>query len=287
MFKQIAITLEMIKFQHTLFALPFAFLAAFTAANGIPDWRVAGWIVVAMVGARSAAMAFNRLVDAPIDAANPRTAGRALPAGQVTPLFVWMFTFVSVALFLLACWRLNRLALLLAPVALLIVLGYSFTKRFTPLSHLFLGLALAIAPVGAGVAIEGRIDVRLLPLAAAVLFWTAGFDILYSLQDVDFDRERGLFSIPSRVGPQRALTIARLFHLATLLCLVSFGLIAHFGALYWIGVIAACTLLAWQHSIVSPTDLSRINAAFFTANGILSIALFVFGACDILLRAKR
>jgi len=285
--KKVAVTLEMIKFQHTLFALPFAFLAAFTAANGVPDWRVAGWIILAMIGARSAAMAFNRLVDAPIDADNPRTSSRALPAGLVTPAFVWLFTLGSVALFLFACWQLNRLALILAPVALLIVLGYSFTKRFTPLSHLFLGLALAIAPVGAGVAIEGKIDLRLLPLAAAVLLWTAGFDILYSMQDADFDRQRGLHSIPSRIGPQKALVIARLFHLLTILCLAGFGFVGHFSTFYWIGVAAAVALLIWQHSIVSPTDLSRINAAFFTANGVLSIVLFAFGACDILLRGRR
>ena len=274
----------MIKFQHTIFALPFAFLAAFTVARGVPQGRVVLWILVAMAGARSAAMAFNRLIDAQIDAENPRTRNRALPAGLVTKGFVAGFTVLSAAVFVLAAWQLNPLALSLSPLALAVVLGYSLTKRFTSMAHLVLGLSLAIAPIGAAIAVEGRWNWSIVPLAAGVMLWTAGFDILYSMQDVDFDRGAGLFSIPSRLGPRAALLLARLFHLATLGMFVWFGLELGFGALYWAGVAAAAGLLLWQHSIVSTDDLSRIDAAFFTANGVLSIVLFVAGACDILLR---
>ncbi|HVT43681.1 MAG TPA: UbiA-like polyprenyltransferase [Thermoanaerobaculia bacterium] len=286
MFRAVAVTLEMIKFQHTVFALPFAFLGAFTAAGGVPEARTILWILVAMVGARSAAMAFNRLADERIDAANPRTQSRALPAGLVSRSFVAAFTIASIALFLLAASMLNRLAFLLAPLALVIILGYSLTKRFTSLSHLILGLALAIAPAGAAIAVSGHFDPRILPLALAVLFWTAGFDVLYSLQDVAFDHAMRLHSIPAAIGPHRALLVARLFHLMTIASLALFGIAAGFGWLYFAGVAAAAALLVWQHSIVSADDLSRIDAAFFTANGILSIVLFVFGACDILIRSS-
>jgi 4-hydroxybenzoate polyprenyltransferase len=282
--RQVAITLEMIKFQHTVFALPFALLAGFASAGGLPELRVLGWILVAMAAARSAAMAFNRLVDEKIDAENPRTATRALPAGHVSRGFVAIFTVVSAATFVLAAWMLNPLAFYLSFPTLVVLLGYSFTKRFTALSHVVLGLALGIAPVGASIAVLGAIDPRVFPLAAAVLLWTAGFDILYSMQDVDFDQEKGLFSIPSRVGRVKAFRLARALHLATLAGLVAFGLLFGFGWLYWFGVAAAAGLLVWQHSIVSPNDISRIDAAFFTANGALSIALFLFGAADLMLR---
>jgi 4-hydroxybenzoate polyprenyltransferase len=285
MLRPVIVTLEMIKIQHTLFALPFAFLAAFTAAKAMPEGRTVFWIVIAMVGARSAAMAFNRLVDARIDAKNPRTAGRALPAGLVNRGFVIVFTIVSAALLVFAAWQLNPLALALSPLALLVILGYSFTKRFTSLSHLFLGLALAVAPIGAAVAVEARIDPRMWILAAAVLTWTAGFDILYSLQDLEFDREEGLYSIPSRIGASSGLVVSRVLHAATVGLLAAFGLAYGFGLLYWTGLAAGIGLLLWQHSIVRPGDLSRLNAAFFTANGVLAIVLFVFGACDILIRA--
>lgn len=284
MLRQVALTLEMIKFQHTVFALPFALLAAFASANGIPELRVLGWILVAMAGARSAAMAFNRLVDEKIDAENPRTASRALPAGLVSRAFVAIFTVISSAVFVLATWMLNQLAFFLALPTLAVLLGYSFTKRFTALSHVVLGLALGIAPIGASIAVIGSIDPRVFPLAAAVLLWTAGFDILYSMQDVDFDREKGLFSIPSRIGRRNAFRLARTLHILTLAGLGAFGILFGFGWLYWIGVVAATGLLLWQHSIISPEDISRIDAAFFTANGTLSIALFLFGAADLLLR---
>lgn len=272
----------MIKIQHTIFALPFAFLAAVAAAWGIPDWRTMIWILVAMVGARSAAMAFNRLVDAEIDSRNPRTRGRALPAGLVSRRFVTLFAIASSGLLLVAAWNLNRLAFLLAPVALAIILGYSYTKRFTSWSHLVLGLALAVAPVGAAIAVTGRFEHEIWFLAGAVLCWTAGFDILYSMQDVEFDRSEGLHSLPSRLGVGRALALSRLLHTATVVLLVAFGIAGEFGWIYYAGVGAAAALLIWQQSLVSSDDLSRIDTAFFTANGILSIVVFVAGACDIL-----
>lgn len=284
MLKPLTVTLEMIKFQHTVFALPFAFLGALTAARGIPPLRTILWILVAMFAARSAAMAFNRLVDAKIDAENPRTKMRALPAGLVTTQFVVLFTAASIALFLFAAWQLNRLAFLLAPVALLVVLGYSFTKRFTWLAHLVLGLSLSIAPIGAAIAVEGRWNWRIVPLSVAVICWTAGFDILYSLQDREFDVKAGLQSVPAKFGPVGAIWFSRALHVATIAALVAFGLLNGFGAIYFGGVAVAIALLVWQHSIVAPDDLSRIDAAFFTANGILSIFLFAAGACDILIR---
>jgi len=283
---RVAITLEMIKFQHTVFALPFALLSAFAVAGGIPPAMKLVWILVAMVGARSAAMAFNRLVDAPIDAANPRTATRALPAGLVSRSFVTLFTLVSIALFVFACWKLNRLALILAGPTLVVLLGYSFTKRFTSMSHLVLGLALGIAPIGAAVAIEGVFNPKVLPLSAAVMLWTAGFDILYSMQDVDFDKSTGLFSLPSRLGGPRAFLLARVFHVLALGGFIAFGWLFGFGAIYWVGIAAAAALLLWQHSIVSPRDISRIDAAFFTANGILAGVLFLCGAIDLILRGR-
>lgn len=283
---RVAITLEMIKFQHTVFALPFALLAAFVVAGGIPPAIKLAWILVAMVGARSAAMAFNRLVDAPIDAANPRTATRALPAGLVSRGFVAAFTLVSIAVFVFACWKLNQLALILAGPTLVVLLGYSFTKRFTSMSHLVLGLALGIAPIGAAVAIEGVFNLKVLPLTASVMLWTAGFDILYSMQDLEFDRSTGLYSIPSRLGAKRAFILARSFHLLALCGFVAFGWLFGLGAVYWLGIAAAVGLLLWQHSIVSPTDISRIDAAFFTANGILAAVVFLCGAIDVILRGR-
>ncbi len=280
--RQVAITLEMIKFQHTLFALPFALLSAFVYARGVPPWTTLLWIVLAMIGARSAAMAFNRLLDARIDARNPRTATRAIPAGLVSSKFVALFTLSSIALFLGACAALNPLALFLSPVALLIILGYSAMKRFTALSHLVLGLALAIAPAGAAVAVTATLPSSVLPLCAAILVWTAGFDILYSMQDLEFDRSAGLHSIPSRFGVRRAFVIARMLHLLAVVFFAAFGWVNGLGVFYFAGVAAAAGLLLWQHSIISPGDIRRIDAAFFTANGILAVVMFVAGACDIL-----
>ena len=281
---RLAIILEMIKFEHTLFALPFAFLGMLLAAEGWPSWRTVFWIVVAMVGARSAAMGFNRLADRAIDAANPRTASRALPAGLLTPGFVLLFVLASAALLVLAAWRLNPLALALAPLALLILCGYSYTKRFTWASHLLLGLAISGAPLGAWIAVRGDVAPAPFLLAGAVLLWVAGFDVLYALQDLDFDRRAGLFSIPARFGTVPALWLSALFH-ATMLALLALlprvyppGL----GTWYWIGWLGCLALLAYQHWIVRPGDLSRLDAAFFTANGVLAVWLFAATAVDVL-----
>ncbi len=280
---QLKIVLEMIKFEHTLFALPFAFLGMVLAAHGWPAWRTVGWIIVAMVGARSAAMGFNRLADRHIDAHNPRTAGRALPAGLVTPAFVTLFVVAAAALLLVAAWQLNPLSLALAPVALLVLLGYSFTKRFTALSHFVLGLALAGAPLGAWIAVRGDVTAVPLLLAAVVLLWVAGFDVLYALQDQDFDRRRGLHSIPARLGTVGSLWTSALLH-AVMLGLLALlpRLVSGLGTGFWIGFAGCVAMLVYQHAIVRPSDLSRLNAAFFTANGVLSVWLFVATAADVL-----
>ena len=282
--------LEMIKFEHTLFALPFAFMGMMLAAGGWPSWQTVGWIVVAMVGARSAAMGFNRLVDRRIDAENPRTASRALPAGQVSPRWVAGFVAVSAALLVVACWQLNPLTLALSPVALAVVLGYSFTKRFTWASHLVLGLALAIAPVGAWAAVRGTLAGTPFLLAGAVLLWVSGFDVLYALQDLDFDRRRGLYSIPARFGVVGSLWISGLLHgvmlvlLALLPALYAAGGGAPLGWIYGAGWLGCLLLVTYQHWLVRPSDLSRLDAAFFQANGALSVWLFVATAVDLLVR---
>lgn len=281
--------LEMIKFEHTLFALPFAFLGMMLAAGGWPEWATVGWIVVAMIGARSAAMGFNRLVDRRIDAANPRTAGRALPAGKVSPGWVAGFIAFNVALLLFAAWRLNPLTLAFAPVALGVILGYSFTKRFTWASHLVLGLALAGAPVGAWIAVTGSFAVTPFVLAAAVLLWVAGFDVLYALQDLDFDRSSGLHSIPARFGVGGSLWISGALHAAMLAVLgvlpplYAAGGGPSLGWIYGVGWFGCLALLAYQHWIVRPSDLSRLDAAFFQANGALSVWLFAATAVDLLI----
>jgi 4-hydroxybenzoate polyprenyltransferase len=276
--------LEMIKIEHTLFALPFAFLGMLLAARGIPPWRIVLWIVVAMVGARSAAMAFNRLVDRRLDADNPRTATRALPAGLLTPAFVAAFVAVSAALLVFAAWRLNPLAFALSPVALLVIFLYSYTKRFTALCHLVLGLALSGAPLGAWIAVRGDVTAAPLVLAGAVLLWVAGFDVLYALQDVEVDRRQGIFSIPARLGVERALWVSALLHLGTLLLLALLPRLyaPGLGAAYWVGVAGCAVLLCWQHWVVRPGDLSRLNAAFFTANGVLAVWLFAATAVDVI-----
>ncbi len=278
--KNTRLTLEMIKIEHTLFALPFAFLGAVLAANGLPTLRQILWIIVAMVGARSAAMAFNRIADRNIDARNPRTATRALPAGLLSVGFVWAFTLVSAAVFLFAAAMLNRLTLLLAPVALASVLLYSFTKRWTQFSHLVLGWCLSIAPTGAWIAVRGEIGSAIpLLLSAVVLLWTAGFDVLYACQDYDFDRREGLRSIPARVGIARALWIARTLHAGAFLALVWLYVLTGLGPLAFAGVIATGALLVYQHRLVRADDLGRLNAAFFTTNAFVSVILLVtFGS---------
>jgi len=279
------IVLEMIKFEHTLFALPFAFTAMVLAAGGWPAGRTIGWIAVAMVGARSAAMGFNRLADREIDAANPRTATRALPAGLLTPGFVGAFVAASLALLVVAAWRLNPLCLALSPVAIVVLLGYSYTKRFTWGSHLALGLALSGAPLGAWIAVRGAFAATPFVLAAVVVTWVGGFDVLYALQDERFDRERGLHSVPARFGTVAALWISGALHAATLglLALLPFVYPGGLGTVYWIGWAGCLGLLAVQHSLVRPGDLSRLNAAFFTANGVLAVWLFAATALDLAL----
>jgi len=282
--RNLRITLEMIKWEHSIFVLPFALCGAMLAANGVPSGRVLAWILLAMVSARSAAMAFNRLADASIDAANPRTQTRALPAGTLTQGFVAGFVIVSCLLFVLAASELNRLTLMLAPVALGVVLLYSYTKRFTRWSHLVLGFAMGIAPSAAWIAVRGSLDPRILLLTAAVTFWGAGFDVLYGCQDYDFDRHTGLHSIPRYFGIPTALWIARGFHLAMLLLLVSVIVVFGLGKLAIAGVVVVALLLLYEHSLVAANDLSKLNAAFFTMNGVISVTFFLFLAGDLLWR---
>jgi 4-hydroxybenzoate polyprenyltransferase len=287
--RRLKITLEMIKIEHTLFALPFAFLGATLAAREVPTQPASFWIsklfwiTLAMIGARSAAMTFNRIADREIDAANPRTATRALPAGLLDLRFAFVFAIVSSALFLLAASQLNRMTLILSPIALGSVLLYSYTKRFTALSHLILGWCLAIAPSGAWIAIQGKLTVVPLLLSSSVMLWSAGFDILYACQDYDFDRTAGLYSIPRRFGISNALWIARAVHALMFCVLVVFFINAHLGWLGLAGVTATGALLVYQHSIVKSDDLSRLNAAFFTTNAFVSVILFVTIASDALL----
>jgi 4-hydroxybenzoate polyprenyltransferase len=283
--RSIGTTLEMIKWEHSIFALPFALTAAVLAAGGWPRPAQLLWIVVCMVTARSAAMAFNRWADAALDAANPRTARRAIPAGLLSRSFVGGFTVVMCALFLLAAAQLNRLTLTMAPFALAVVLLYSYTKRFTRWSHLFLGLALGIAPSAAWIAVRGSLDPRILVLTGAVLFWVAGFDIFYACQDAEHDAGCGLNSIPATFGIPRAFLLARLMHLAMLGMLVWLVHLFALGAIAVAGIVLVAALLLYEHAIVSPKDLSRIDAAFFTMNGVISIVFFVAVACDVLARS--
>jgi 4-hydroxybenzoate polyprenyltransferase len=284
LFRNLKITLEMIKWEHSIFALPFALCGAMLAAGGIPAWRQLVWIVVAMVSARSAAMAFNRLADASIDASNPRTATRALPVGQLTPAFVSAFVVVSCGIFVVAAWQLNRLTLMLSPVALAVILLYSYTKRFTRWSHLVLGLALGIAPAAAWIAVRGSLDPRILLLTAAVTFWVGGFDVIYACQDYDYDRTHGLHSVPRYLGIKNAMVVARLFHLVMLGLLVSLVVTFGLGKLTIVGVVLVAALLIYEHQLVRHDDLSRLNAAFFTMNGVISVVFFAFLAGDLLLK---
>ena len=278
------VTLEMIKWEHSIFALPFALCGAMLAAGGFPTLHQLLWIVVAMVAARSAAMAFNRWADATIDAANPRTSTRALPAGHLSPSFVVTFVLVSSAVLVLAASQLNRLALLLSPVALAVLLFYSYTKRFTRWSHLVLGFALGIAPSAAWIAVRGALDPRILLLTAAVTFWVGGFDVLYACQDYDFDRQAGLHSLPRYLGIGAALWVARIFHLIMIGFLIGLLMVFALGKLAVAGVAIVVLLLLYEHSLVKPNDLSKLNAAFFTMNGVISVLFFVFVAADLLIR---
>jgi 4-hydroxybenzoate polyprenyltransferase len=286
--KRLRLTLEMIKFEHSVFALPFALTGALLAWRdaGFPRaglWTKLFWIVVAMVSARSVAMAFNRVLDADVDALNPRTKSRHLPAGLLSRGFAWGFISFWSLVFAFAASQLNPLCLLLAPVALSIVMFYSFTKRFTSMSHLVLGFSLGIAPAAAWIAMRGSLDLRILWLTAAVTLWTAGFDIIYSCQDFEFDHEAGLFSLPRRLGIAGALWVSRSLHVGMLLSLLALGASFGLGTFAWIGVAAVGGLLLWEHRLVRAGDLSRIDAAFFTMNGYVSVIFFVFWAFDIFL----
>jgi 4-hydroxybenzoate polyprenyltransferase len=288
LWKKLRLTLEMIKFEHSVFALPFALTGALLALreSGFDSTQLAwklGWIVVSMVAARSAAMAFNRLVDQGIDSRNPRTRMRHLPAGLLTRGFAWAFVLVTAGIFLLAAGELNPLCLRLAPLALGIVLFYSFTKRFTSFSHLVLGFSLGIAPAAAWIAVRGSLDARILWLTAAVTCWTAGFDIIYACQDYEFDSAEALHSIPRALGIPGALRVARALHAAMVISLLALVYSLHLGGLALAGVAAVTALLIYEHSLVKPNDFSRVNAAFFTMNGYVSVLFFLFWTADIFL----
>ncbi len=284
--RRFVLTLEMIKFEHSVFALPFAMTGALLAwrSIGFPLdgmlWKLA-WIVVAMVGARSAAMAFNRVLDAQIDSRNPRTSSRHIPAGLLSTRFAWGFIAASSAVLVLASAMLNPLCLRLSPVALAVVFFYSWTKRFTSLSHLVLGFSLGIAPAAAWIAVTGGLDPAIVWLTAAVTLWTAGFDIIYSCQDFEFDRATGLHSIPARFGIGGALMMARALHVAMIACLTALAVSLDLGVWAWTGIAVTAALLAWEHRLVKADDMSRVDAAFFTMNGWVSLLFFVFWAADV------
>jgi 4-hydroxybenzoate polyprenyltransferase len=277
---RIRTVLEMIKFEHSVFALPFALTGALLAAratrHGWPTWQQLAWIVVAMVAARTAAMTINRIVDLRYDRENPRTRQRALATGAVSVSFAWMLTLIAVAIFFAAAWQLNPLALKLAPLALAILIFYSFTKRFTNWSHLFLGFALGISPAAAWIAITGSLDARMLILCAAVTLWVGGFDVLYACQDIDYDRQAGLYSVPRRFGIGNALIIARLMHVGVVTLLA--WLAASFALPWpaWLGIVVVAALLGYEHSLVRADDLSKLDAAFFTMNGYISMSFLLF-----------
>jgi 4-hydroxybenzoate polyprenyltransferase len=277
-------TLEMIKFEHTLFAIPFAFIGALLARKGLPSLWQAGWIVSAMVGGRSAAMTFNRIVDLRYDKLNPRTSGRALPQGTLSLPFAVTFTIVMSTIFVFSAWQLNRLCFYLSFPTLVILLSYSYTKRFTSLSHIVLGFAIGCAPLAAWLAIRGDFALPPILLSAAVMFWVAGFDLIYALQDVEFDRKARLFSLPSRYGIAPALLISTLFHAATVVLLLGTALITNLGWIAYAGIAIVAGILYWEHRLVTPEDLSRINVAFFNLNGYISILLLLTFAGDILIR---
>lgn len=281
---KISIFLEMIKFAHTIFALPFALTGALLAAGGLPSIRQTVWIILAMVGARTAAMAMNRLIDAEIDARNPRTAVRAIPAGLIGKGLTFIFIVASIGVMLFSAYMLNPLCLKLSPIALFFLLLYSYCKRFTALAHVVLGICLAAAPIGAWVAIRGTIDAPALVLGGVVLFWVAGFDILYALQDLEFDRSAGLHSIPVLLGVKGSLWAARIFHLIMIgLLFILFNLM-HLGTLFLVGILVAVAMLLYEHLLLKGGNLEKLDAAFFNMNGYISVAIVLFTAADVLTR---
>jgi len=279
--KKISILFEMIKFKHTVFALPFALMGAFLAARGVPSLAAFCWIVLAMVGARTSAMGFNRIVDRKFDQKNPRTGSRALPAGTVTLMEAWLMVLLSAGLFFLACYNLNRLTLIIAPFALGLTFFYSLTKRFTWLCHLVLGVALAFSPLGGWVAIKGTLQEFPFVLSVGVLFWVAGFDTIYGCLDADFDRETGLFSLPARFGREKAFKLAILLHFAAFVMFIFTGIQAGLSIIYYVGVVVTALAMLYQHLIVTPKDLSRIKMSFFTMNGLISLSLFAVTWIDL------
>lgn len=283
-FAKIGIFLEMIKFTHTIFALPFAFTGALLAAGGFPSLRQTVWIILAMVGARTAAMAMNRLIDAEIDARNPRTAVRAIPAGLIGKGMTFIFIIASIALLLFAAYMLGPLCLTLSPIALFFLLLYSYCKRFTSLAHVVLGICLAAAPIGAWVAIRGTIDAPALVLGGVVLFWVAGFDILYALQDLEFDRVAGLHSIPVLLGVKGSLWAARIFHVIMIGLLFTLYNLMHLGPIFLGGIVVTTAMLLYEHRLLKDGDLTKLDAAFFNMNGYISVAIVLFTAADILAR---
>lgn len=281
-FQQFRLFLELIKFPHTIFALPFAFTGAVLAARGIPDGEKIVWILVAMVGARTGAMAVNRLVDMDLDALNPRTARRALPQGLLRPVTVVAIAILSFAVLVFAAGQLNRLCLFLSPVAIGLMVFYSYTKRFTSLSHVILGLCLACAPIGAWIAVLGRVDLAPLILGLAVLFWVAGFDILYAVADIEFDRTYGLYSIPARRGDRAGMRVSLIFHVAMPMLLAIVGQLLHLGPLYYVGVLLVVCLLGYEHAMMHRHGLRRLETAFFNVNGLISLIFFSFTLLDAL-----
>jgi len=282
LFEKIILYLQMIKFSHSIFALPFAFTAALTAASGIPSLKQIFWIIVAMVSARSGAMGLNRIIDIKIDAANPRTANRELPSGKIKTSNAVLFALISFAVLIFAAYMLNPLCLKLSPIAVGVLFLYSYTKRFTWLSHIVLGIAISAAPLGAWIAVRGAFNAEILPLAFAVVFWLAGFDVLYALQDVEFDRSHGLHSIPERFGIKDSLLFSRVFHVIAWGLLALTGLFFNLGIFYWLGMAAAGGLFIYEHSLVKHDDLSRLDMAFFNMNGYISMTVFVFTLLDYL-----
>ncbi|MBI4684049.1 MAG: UbiA family prenyltransferase [Nitrospirae bacterium] len=276
MFKKIVLYLKLIKFSHSIFALPFALTGAIIAASGIPSFRQIFWILVAMVGARSGAMGLNRIIDRNIDAENPRTMSREIPAGKVRVADAVIFTIISFLALIFAAYMLNPLCLKLSPVAIAVVFLYPYTKRFTWLSHFVLGLSLSAAPLGAWIAVRGTFDWEIVPLGFTVIFWLAGFDILYALQDIEFDESFGLYSIPKRFGIRNTLLFSHIFHFLAWGLLVYTGIIFDLGIFYWLGMTIVAGLFIYEHSIVKPDDLSRLDMAFFNMNGYISMTVFVF-----------
>jgi len=284
--EKIVLYLRMIKFPHSVFALPFAFTGAIIAAEGIPPLGKIFWITLAMVGARSGAMGLNRIIDRKIDQANPRTSNREIPRGLIMVSEAVLFSMLSFAVFVFAAYMLNPLCLKLSPIAIAVLFIYSYTKRFTWTTHFILGLALSAAPIGAWIAVKGTFDLKILPIAVAIIFWLAGFDTFYALQDIEFDKSYGLYSIPRRFGVKRALALARIFHLITFSLLLFSGVLFKLGIFYWLGMMVVAGMFIYEHSLVKEKDLSKLDIAFFNMNGYISITVFVFTFLDYILRQR-